>query len=123
MPEAEDGGRGDPPAEAEQLAADVESLGPTCIKLGQLLSTRPDIVPPAYARALGRRQEDVTAFPFAELEPIVAHELGVRLSKAFLSIDEEPLAAGSIAQVHRARLRGGREGALKGQRPRSEEHT
>ena len=117
MPEVEDDGRGDPPAEAEQLAADVESLGPTCIKLGQLLSTRPDIVPPAYARALARLQDDVTAFPFAELETIVAHELGVRLSKAFLSIDEEPLAAGSIAQVHRARLRDGREVALKVQRP------
>ncbi len=106
-----------PLAEAEELAADVERLGPTCIKLGQLLSTRPDIVPPAYAQALTRLQDNVTPFPFAEVEKIVADELGVRLSKAFLSIDERPLGAASIAQVHHARLRDGREVVLKVQRP------
>ncbi len=106
-----------PLAEAEELAADVERLGPTCIKLGQLLSTRPDIVPPAYAQALTRLQDNVTPFPFAEVEKIVADELGVRLSKAFLSIDEQPLGAASIAQVHHARLRDGREVVLKVQRP------
>src|SRR4051812_23075729 len=108
---------GNPPAEAEELTNDIEKLGPTCIKLGQLLSTRPDIVPPAYAQALARLQDNVTPFPFAEVEKIVADELGVRLSKAFLSIDEQPLAAASIAQVHRATLRDGREVVLKVQRP------
>ncbi|MFL6573555.1 MAG: ABC1 kinase family protein [Burkholderiales bacterium] len=116
MPEVEED-ESAPLAEAEELAADVERMGPTCIKLGQLLSTRPDIVPPAYAQALARLQDNVTPFPFAEVEKIVADELGVRLSKAFLSIDEQPLAAASIAQVHRARLRDGREVVLKVQRP------
>jgi ubiquinone biosynthesis protein len=116
MPEVEEV-ESAPLAKAEELAADVERMGPTCIKLGQLLSTRPDIVPPAYAQALARLQDNVTAFPFAEAEKIVADELGVRLSKAFLSIDEQPLAAASIAQVHRARLRDGREVVLKVQRP------
>jgi ubiquinone biosynthesis protein len=117
MPEDAADERAAPSAEAEELAGDVERLGPTGIKLGQLLSTRPDIVPPAYAQALARLQDNVTPFPFAEVEKIVSEELGVRLSKAFLSIDEQPLAAASIAQVHRARLRDGREVALKVQRP------
>src|SRR3954470_1637802 len=116
MPEVEEDASA-PLAKAEELAADVERMGPTCIKLGQLLSTRPDIVPQAYAHALARLQDNVTPFPFAEVEKIVADELGVRLSKAFLSIDEQPLAAASIAQVHRARLRDGREVVLKVQRP------
>jgi ubiquinone biosynthesis protein len=116
MPEEQEQGA-QPPAEAEELAADVEKLGPTFIKLGQLLSTRPDIVPPAYAQALARLQDDVAPFAFAEVEKILAEELGVRLSKAFSFIDAEPLAAASIAQVHRATLRDGREVALKVQRP------
>ena len=105
------------PAQAEELAADVEKLGPTFIKLGQLLSTRPDIVPPAYAQGLARLQDDVAPFPFAEVERIVTEELGVRLAKAFSFVDETPLAGASIAQVHRARLRDGREVAIKVQRP------
>src|SRR3954462_8660484 len=117
MPEVEKDQPDAPSAQAEELAADVERMGPTCIKLGQLLSTRPDIVPPAYAQALARLQDNVTPFSFAEVEKIVADELGVRLSKAFISIDEQPLAAASIAQVHRARLRDGREVVLKVQRP------
>jgi ubiquinone biosynthesis protein len=113
--ESEPGAR--PALQAEELAADVEKLGPTFIKLGQLLSTRPDIVPPAYAQALARLQDDVAPFPFAEVERIVTEELGVRLSKAFSFVDEAPLAAASIAQVHRARLRDAREVVLKVQRP------
>jgi ubiquinone biosynthesis protein len=104
------------PAAAE-LAADLEKLGPTFIKLGQLLSTRPDIVPPAYAEALTRLQNGCEPFPFAEVEATLNAELEVRLSKAFRSIGPRPIAAASIAQVHHAVLRDGREVALKVQRP------
>ena len=106
----------DTPA-ADQLADDVEKLGPTFIKLGQLLSTRPDIVPQAYADALTRLQDHCEPFAFSEVEQILEKELGVRLSKAFGSVDAEPLAAASIAQVHHATLRDGREVAIKVQRP------
>jgi predicted unusual protein kinase regulating ubiquinone biosynthesis (AarF/ABC1/UbiB family) len=102
---------------ATELADDVEKLGPTFIKLGQLLSTRPDIVPPAYADGLKRLQNGCAPFPFEEVEKIVGEELGVRLSKAFQSVDPKPLAAASIAQVHHAVLRDGREVAIKIQRP------
>ena len=116
LPQAQ-GPAGEAPPEARTLADDVERLGPTFIKLGQLLSTRPDIVPPAYAESLKRLQDGCEPFPFEEAERIFEQELGVRLSKAFASVEREPLAAASIAQVHRAVMRDGREVALKIQRP------
>ena len=102
---------------AESLAGELEAMGPTFIKLGQLLSTRVDLLPPAYIRALSRLQDDVDPFPFEEAEQIISEELGVRLSKAFESFEREPVAAASLGQVHRATLRDGRPVAVKIQRP------
>jgi len=104
-------------ADAEQLATDLERLGPTFIKLGQLLSTRADLLPPAYITALSRLQDDVEPFGFDEVERIVETELGARISRAFQIFENVPLASASLGQVHKAVLRNGRAVAVKVQRP------
>lgn len=101
----------------EELAEDLKKMGPTYVKLGQLLSTRPDLIPEPYLKALESLQDDVEVIPYDLIHEIVEEETGQRISKAFESFDEEPLASASIGQVHKAVLRSGKQVAVKIQRP------
>ena len=102
---------------AQQLAHDLEQLGPTFIKLGQLLSTRADLMPAPYLKALAQLQDHVKPFDVKTLQEIVERELGVKIKTAFSEFSEKPLAAASLGQVHRASLRDGRPVVLKVLRP------
>lgn len=115
LPESSSGDR------PEQFVDDLEALGPTFVKIGQWLSTRPDMVPPEYLAALERMQDDVAPEPWEHIRQAIEDELGVRPERVFDSIQESPLGCASLAQVHRATLRDGREVALKVQRPGIEE--
>jgi predicted unusual protein kinase regulating ubiquinone biosynthesis (AarF/ABC1/UbiB family) len=114
---AERPGEGEPPPKALELAADLERMGPTFVKLGQLLSTRADLVPEAYIEALSRLQDKVEPFPFAEVEKIIAEDFQSKVSRVFSDFDPTPIAAASLGQVHRAALLDGRPVAVKVQRP------
>lgn len=102
---------------AEDLAKDLEKLGPTFVKLGQVFSTRADVLPAAYLTALSRLQDNCEPIPYEQIEETVTSELGVRLSKLFTDFDPHPLAAASLGQIHKATMRNGRDVAVKVQRP------
>lgn len=101
----------------EEFVADLEALGPTFIKFGQALSTRPDLVPPAYLAALERTQDNIAPVPVEQIHAVIEAELGIRPSHLFETFDDAPLGSASLAQVHRATLRDGRAVAVKVQRP------
>ncbi|WP_420208224.1 ABC1 kinase family protein [Candidatus Electronema sp. JC] len=112
----------------ERLRMALEELGPTFIKLGQLLSVRPDLVPPDYLKELAKLQDEVPPFPYEEVRQIFLEELGKEPDEIFAVFSREPVAAASISQVHHARLElrdaeGGqrrRKVVVKVQRPRLE---
>src|SRR6185295_16669311 len=91
----------------------LDELGPTFVKFGQVLSTRPDIVPPDIITELRALQDDVRPFPFEQVEQVVETELGLSLERAFSSFDPTPIAAASIGQVHAATLPNGKRVAVK----------
>jgi ubiquinone biosynthesis protein len=101
---------------AQRLRLALEELGPTFVKLGQILSTRPDIVPPDIIGELKKLQSSVAFVPVATVKAIIEEELGRPIEQVFESFDEQPVAAASLAQVHRAVLQG-KPVALKIQRP------
>ena len=106
-----DGDRG------RRLREMLDELGPTFVKFGQLLSTRPDVVPPDIIVELRKLQDDVSPFPIQDVERVVHEELGVSIERAFLSFEERPIAAASIGQVHRATLPNEADVVVKVQRP------
>ncbi len=101
----------------QHLREMFDELGPTFVKFGQLLSTRPDIVPPDIILELRKLQDDVTPFPYAQVEEVVQRELDLPIEKLFVEFSERPVAAASIGQVHEAVLPNGRRVAVKVQRP------
>jgi ubiquinone biosynthesis protein len=111
--------RGDttPQDRPRRLKLVCEDLGPTFVKLGQVLSTRPDIIPEAYTIELAALRDDVRPFPFSRVEKILTEDYRRPLSEVFQSLDSDPVASASISQVHRAVLCDGRTVALKIRRP------
>ncbi|MGN6430449.1 MAG: ABC1 kinase family protein [Gaiellaceae bacterium] len=112
-----DGEAETPTDRGRRLREMLEELGPTFVKFGQLLSTRPDLVPPDVVVELQKLQDDVRPIPFTEVERVIREELGLTIEQAFLEFDEQPTAAASIGQVHRALLPNGERVAVKVQRP------
>src|SRR6188472_1356867 len=108
---------GTPSQRGQHLREMLDELGPTFVKFGQLLSTRPDVVPPDIVAELRSLQDDVRPFPFAQVRQAIETQLGQPIERLFLEFSELPLAAASIGQVHRAVLPNGHQVAVKVQRP------
>jgi ubiquinone biosynthesis protein len=115
LAEMAEGGTGS--ARGQHLRELFDELGPTFVKFGQLLSTRPDVVPPDIIAELRPLQDDVRPFPFEEAERVIVEDLGNTLERLFLDFEQQPVAAASIGQVHRATLPNGKPVAVKVQRP------
>jgi len=113
------GGKADEPKlpPPEVLRNILVDLGPVYVKLGQLLSTRPDLLPEGYIIALSTLQAEVPAVPWSEVETVIRQQIQQPLEQTFAVINPQPVAAGSIAQTHKATLADGRDVALKIQRP------
>src|SRR5258706_3714780 len=107
---------GDIQAKAKAFRERLVELGPAYIKLGQVLSTRPDLLPGPYIKELEHLQDDVPPMDFEQVEKSIEEELGARISKRFESFVQEPLVNASLGQVHAALLRDGRSVVVKGQR-------
>jgi ubiquinone biosynthesis protein len=101
----------------QRLRMAFEELGPTYIKLGQILSTRPDLIPIDFIQELAKLQDKVPSFPFHEVSQVIESEFGMPPGKLFERLDAEPFASASIGQVHRAVLKDGESAAVKVQRP------
>src|SRR5436309_651118 len=108
---------GQPSSRGRALREALDELGPTFVKFGQLLSMRPDVLPPDIIAELRALQDDVRPFPFEQAEQVIEADLGLSLERLFLDFGPIPLAAASIGQVHRATLPNGRRVAVKVQRP------
>ncbi|MGZ5298619.1 MAG: AarF/UbiB family protein [Actinomycetota bacterium] len=107
--------------QGKRLRAALEELGPTFAKLGQILSTRPDLLPPEYIKELATLQDDVPPLTEEQVVRVMEQELGVPWEDVFDHIEPRPLAAGTIAQVHRATLANGEKVVVKVQRPDAKE--
>jgi predicted unusual protein kinase regulating ubiquinone biosynthesis (AarF/ABC1/UbiB family) len=110
-------GERDSGGKAKAFRERLVELGPAYIKLGQVLSTRPDLLPPEYIKELEHLQDDVPPMPYEQVEQTIEAELHARISKLFASFEREPLGSASLGQVHAAELRDGRSVVVKAQRP------
>src|SRR5262249_49138760 len=108
---------GQPSQRGQHLREMLDELGPTFVKFGQLLSSRPDVLPPDIIAELRGLQDDVRPFPFSDVEQVVEEELGLSIEKLFSDFEDSAVAAASIGQVHRATLPNGKRVAVKVQRP------
>ncbi len=108
---------GSPSQRGQHLRELLDELGPTFVKFGQLLSTRPDVVPPDIVVELQSLQDDVRPFPYEDVERVIREDLGLSVEQLFTEFDPIPVAAASIGQVHQATLPNGRRVAVKVQRP------